>query len=135
MLFLRILSPFYFVVSLKLVTDGILRGCGMMVRFMIATFSDLILRVGIAIVLSSTALGSTGIWMAWPVGWCIGTGLSLVFYFTAIRKVLAESLAKAEAEGKAAEHVQRPSSPQMLKWRPCNPFATCELCSPDTQTK
>ena len=102
MLFLRILSPFYFVVSLKLVTDGILRGCGMMVRFMIATFSDLILRVGIAIVLSSTALGSTGIWMAWPVGWCIGTGLSLVFYFTAIRKVLAESPAKAEAEGKAA---------------------------------
>ena len=46
----------------------------MMVRFMIATFSALILRVGIAIVLSSTALGSTGIWMAWPVGWCIGTG-------------------------------------------------------------
>ena len=103
MLFLRILSPFYFVVSLKLVTDGILRGCGMMVRFMIATFSDLILRVGIAIVLSSTALGSTGIWMAWPVGWCIGTGLSLVFYFAAIRKVLAESPAKAEAEGEAAE--------------------------------
>ena len=33
MLFLRILSPFYLVVSLKLVTDGILRGCGMMVRF------------------------------------------------------------------------------------------------------
>ena len=27
----------------------------------------------------------------------------LVFYFTAIRKVLAESPAKAEAEGKAAE--------------------------------
>ena len=102
MLFLRILSPFYFVVSVKLVTDGILRGCGMMVRFMIATFSDLILRVGIAIVLSSTALGSTGIWMAWPVGWCIGTGLSLVFYFTAIRKVLAESPAKAEAAGEAA---------------------------------
>ena len=28
MLFLRILSPFYFVVSVKLVADGILRGCG-----------------------------------------------------------------------------------------------------------
>ena len=39
------------------------------VRFMIATFTDLILRVGIAAVLSATALGSTGIWMAWPVGW------------------------------------------------------------------
>ena len=29
MLFLRILSPFYFVVSVKLVADGILRGCGL----------------------------------------------------------------------------------------------------------
>ena len=103
MLFLRILSPFYFVVSVKLVADGILRGCGLMVRFMIATFTDLILRVGIAAVLSATALGSTGIWMAWPVGWCIGTALSMVFYATAIRKALAEPLAVAEAEGQAAE--------------------------------
>ena len=103
MLFLRILSPFYFVVSVKLVADGILRGCGLMVRFMIATFTDLILRVGIAAVLSATALGSTGIWMAWPVGWCIGTALSMVFYVTAIRKALAEPLAAAEAEGQAAE--------------------------------
>ena len=103
MLFLRILSPFYFVVSVKLVADGILRGCGLMVRFMIATFTDLILRVGIAAVLSATALGSTGIWMAWPVGWCIGTALSMVFYVTAIRKALAEPVAVAETEGQAAE--------------------------------
>ena len=103
MLFLRILSPFYFVVSVKLVADGILRGCGLMVRFMIATFTDLILRVGIAIVLSGTALGSTGIWLAWPVGWCIGTALSLVFYLTAIRKALAQPVPVAEAEGQAAE--------------------------------
>ena len=90
-------------VSVKLVADGILRGCGLMVRFMIATFTDLILRVGIAAVLSATALGSTGIWMAWPVGWCIGTALSMVFYVTAIRKALAEPVAVAEAEGQAAE--------------------------------
>ena len=101
--FLHILAPFYFVVSVKLVADGILRGCGLMVRFMIATFTDLILRVGIAAVLSATALGSTGIWMAWPVGWCIGTALSMVFYVTAIRKALAEPVAVAEAEGQAAE--------------------------------
>ena len=69
-------------VSVKLVADGILRGCGLMVRFMIATFTDLILRVGIAAVLSATALGSTGIWMAWPVGWCIGTVLSKVLSLT-----------------------------------------------------
>ena len=35
--FLRILSPFYFVVSAKLVADGILRGAGLMRNFMIAT--------------------------------------------------------------------------------------------------
>ena len=100
MLFLRILSPFYFCSWCRSSWshDGILPSCGRDGTFMIATFSDLILRVGIAIVLSSTALGSTGIWMAWPVGWCIGTGLSLVFYFTAIRKGLAESPAKAETQ-------------------------------------
>ena len=103
MLFLHILSPFYFVVSLKLVTDGILRGCGLMGRFMVATFTDLILRVGMAIVLSGTALGSTGIWLSWPIGWCIGTVLSLVFYATAIRKALAEPVAQAEAQGLEAE--------------------------------
>ncbi len=32
--FLRIVSPFYFVISAKLVLDGILRGSGMMMRFM-----------------------------------------------------------------------------------------------------
>ena len=101
--FLRVISPFYFVIAAKLVADGVLRGSGMMKQFMIATFTDLILRVALAEVLALTPLGTTGIWMAWPVGWCIGTGLSLVFYFTAIRKVLAESPAEAEAEGEAAE--------------------------------
>ena len=105
MLFLHILSPFYFVVSLKLVTDGILRGCGLMGRFMVATFTDLILRVGMAIVLSGTELGSTGIWLSWPIGWCIGTVLSLVFYVTAIRKALAEPVAQAEAQGLEEEQV------------------------------
>lgn len=80
MAFLRILSPFYFVVSAKLVADGILRGAGMMRQFMIATFTDLILRVVLAFVLSGTALGSTGIWCAWPIGWSVATTLSVLFY-------------------------------------------------------
>ncbi len=79
--FLRILSPFYFVISAKLVSDGILRGAGMMKRFMIATFTDLILRVALALILSKTSLGATGIWCAWPVGWCTATVLSLWFFF------------------------------------------------------
>lgn len=78
--FLRILSPFYLVVSAKLVADGILRGAGKMNQFMIGTFTDLILRVVLAKVLSATALGSIGIWCAWPIGWCIATVISLWFY-------------------------------------------------------
>lgn len=77
---LRILSPFYFIVSAKLVADGILRGSGMMKQFMVATFTDLILRVALAKILSATAFGSTGIWMAWPIGWSIATFLSIFFY-------------------------------------------------------
>ena len=78
-MFLCILSPFYFVVSAKLVADGILRGAGLMSRFMITTFTDLILRVVLAIILSKQFC-STGICCAWPIGWSISTTLSVIFY-------------------------------------------------------
>ncbi len=77
--FLRIVSPFYFVVSCKLVSDGVLRGAGLMKEFMAATFTDLILRVGLAIVLSK-ALGAVGVWCAWPIGWSIAMAMSVSFY-------------------------------------------------------
>ena len=38
--FLRIIAPFYFIVSAKLVSDGVLRGAGLMKKFMVATFTD-----------------------------------------------------------------------------------------------
>lgn len=78
-IFLRILSPFYFVAALKLVSDGVLRGAGNMRAFMIATFTDLILRVILAWILA-VPFGSVGIWVAWPIGWIIGTVLSCMFY-------------------------------------------------------
>ena len=80
--FLRIVSPFYFVVAAKLVSDGILRGAGLMTKFMIATFTDLILRVVLAEVLSRTSLGTTGIWLSWPLGWSVATIVSIAFYLT-----------------------------------------------------
>ena len=79
-IFLRIVAPFYFVISAKLVADGILRGTSRMGQFMVATFTDLIIRVVLAVLLSKTALGSTGIWCAWPVGWTIAAILSIRFY-------------------------------------------------------
>ena len=70
------------IVAAKLVSDGILRGAGMMKKFMAATFTDLILRVVLAEILSRTTLGTTGIWLSWPIGWTIAAVLSIVFYAT-----------------------------------------------------
>ena len=80
--FLRIIAPFYFVVSAKLVSDGVLRGAGLMKKFMVATFTDLVLRVALAEILSRTALGTTGIWISWPIGWTIAAVCSIAFYAT-----------------------------------------------------
>lgn len=78
--FLRIVSPFYAVIAAKLVADGCLRGAGKMRPFMIATLTDLALRVVLAILLAKTSLGSQGIWMAWPIGWAISAAMSQLFY-------------------------------------------------------
>lgn len=77
--FLYIAAPFYLVVSVKLVADGILRGAGLMKQFMAATFTDLILRVALAEILVAQA-GYVGIWCAWPIGWSIAMVLSVMFY-------------------------------------------------------
>ncbi|MEE0752196.1 MATE family efflux transporter [Frisingicoccus sp.] len=77
--FLRIVSPFYFVISVKLIGDGVLRGAGAMRLFMIATFTDLVLRVLLSYILAGI-FGVTGIWMSWPIGWSIATVLTCVFY-------------------------------------------------------
>ena len=77
--FLRIVAPFYFVVAGKLVSDGVLRGMGKMNAFMAGTFTDLILRVVLSIVLSGL-MGTVGIWLSWPIGWAISTVVSVWFY-------------------------------------------------------
>lgn len=77
--FLRIVSPFYLVICVKLVADGILRGAGAMRYFMISTFADLAIRVILAYLLS-VPFGVSGVWMSWPVGWILSAVLSLVFY-------------------------------------------------------
>ncbi len=83
--FLRIVTPFYFIACVKLVSDGVLRGSGAMGCFMISTFTDLVLRVVLAFVFS-LSFRETGIWMSWPVGWLIGTSLSFIFYKSGVWK-------------------------------------------------
>ena len=83
--FLRMVAPFYFVVAAKLVSDGVLRGSGLMKQFMVATFTDLILRILFAFLLSP-GMGYRGIWSAWPVGWIVGAALSIACFASAQRK-------------------------------------------------
>jgi len=77
--FLKIVSPFYIFVGVKLISDGALRGSGAMKTFMIATFTDLILRVALSYILA-VPFGINGVWISWPVGWIVATALSVVFY-------------------------------------------------------
>lgn len=79
--FLRIVAPFYLVVTMKLIADGVLRGAGAMLWFMITTFSDLILRVLLSFLLAGI-FDADGIWMSWPFGWIIGAAVSLWAYKT-----------------------------------------------------
>ena len=82
MMFLKIVSPFYFVVTIKILTDGLLRGAKAIMCFTASTFFDLILRVVLAYVfVAVTELGPTAIWLSWPIGWILSTALSVFFYF------------------------------------------------------
>nr|WP_051527136.1 MATE family efflux transporter [[Eubacterium] cellulosolvens] len=108
LMFLRIVAPFYFVAAVKLTADGVLRGTSMMGKFMIATFTDLILRVVLAYILSGTGLASTGIWCAWPIGWTVSTVLSLLFYLNGPWKVHKEQNEKEEHQYAGYHHCRRP---------------------------
>ncbi len=94
--FLTVISPFYFAIAAKLLTDGILRGASDMLAFMIDTFTDLILRVCLAFILSSIIGSALGIWAAWPVGWVLGMVLALIFYRKCVKRLKTRSHLKAE---------------------------------------
>ncbi|MBE5967894.1 MAG: MATE family efflux transporter [Lachnospiraceae bacterium] len=83
--FLKIVAPFYFVIAIKLMGDGVLRGAGAMGWFMAATFADLLLRIVLSHVLSAS-MGTVGIWIAWPIGWVLAMFISLTFYLKGVWK-------------------------------------------------
>ncbi len=76
---LLIISPFDYLPILKLFMDGVLRGAGKIKEFTIATFVDLFLRVLFANIFSKF-WGTTGIWLAWPIGWVATTIITAVFF-------------------------------------------------------
>ena len=77
--FLWTVSPFYAIISIKIINDGVFRGAGAMKVFMIVTFFDLGLRV-IASYVLPLFMDYPGIWWAFPLGWVSCTVLSVILY-------------------------------------------------------
>ncbi len=77
--YMNIISPCYFICSMLLIQNGILRGVGSMIGFTLSTMVDLMVRVGLSYLLS-WQFGYVAIWWAIPIGWTVGAIISYLFY-------------------------------------------------------
>lgn len=85
--FLKIVSPFYAVITLKVVFDGVLRGVGRVTAFTTSSFVDLLVRTVLSYVFAA-AFGATGIWISWPVSWIVSCLVSFAFYLHSCKSIL-----------------------------------------------
>ena len=88
--FVRVVSPFYLLVCLKIVFDGALRGTGAMTCFMFATMSDVVVRILCGQPFSNH-WGLNGVWAVWPTAWLVGTGLSVGLYMWNTKRATREA--------------------------------------------
>ena len=82
--FIYCVAPFYILLCLKIPCDGVLKGSKDMISFMISTFMDLIIRVGLSFIFFYTFPNDQkiiGIFISWPIGWAVGMLLSQSFFF------------------------------------------------------
>lgn len=77
--FIVIVTSFLPVVCVKIVCDGVVRGCGGNLGFTISTFSDLILRVALVYILVPF-MGFSGVSWAWAIGWVLGMLVAVGFF-------------------------------------------------------
>ncbi len=81
--YIKVIAPFFFIVAIKICSDAVLKGSGKMFHFLLSTTTDLVLRVGLAYILS-VPLGAMGVWWAWPIGWGLSTIISCSFYLSGL---------------------------------------------------
>lgn len=78
--YLKIVGPFYFVISIMFITNSVLRGAGDAMFPMISSLLSLwLIRIPAAYLLSSK-MGSDGIWLAIPVAWSFGLVITSLYY-------------------------------------------------------
>ena len=80
--YLRVVAVFYFLFTIMFVTNGLIRGSGEAIVPMISTLTAMwLVRIPCAIYLSRL-MGPLGIWLSLPVGWVIGSLISLIYYWS-----------------------------------------------------
>ena len=77
---LLVLAAGNYALEMKNSFDNALVGCGHMAEFMVTTFADLFLRVGLSYLLAGP-LGFYALPLATALGWLLGGVLSVAFYF------------------------------------------------------
>ncbi len=105
--YLTIVPCFLPVVSVKIISDSAVRGCGGNLGFTISTFTDLLLRVIFVYVFVGCGWGFSGVCWAWAIGWSISAVIAVLFWGLMVRKLKKEQLKAADgakgAEGESCE--------------------------------
>ncbi len=96
--------PFYAVLSVKSVTDSVLKGASKMLGFILGTSVDLLLRVSCAYLFTWLLDSPSGIWWSWAPGWLIGTAISLAFYLV-YRSRLVRSLRASSPDPELVDEI------------------------------
>jgi len=78
-LFISTISPFIFLMGIKIPCDGVLKGSKDMFSFVLGTLLDLIIRVVFSYILVGK-YGLKGIFISWPIGWAVGAIISFGSY-------------------------------------------------------
>ena len=107
--YLLIVAPFYPLVGIKNCCDSVLRGGGAMGSFMVTTLADLALRVALAYALMPLC-GFSGICYAYPLGWIIGTALSIILYLSNVW--IPKYMRQSARQGVALHPIRRPAAQQ-----------------------
>lgn len=79
--YLVVVSSFYILFSTMFIINGMLRGAGAVIFTM---FSTLVALWGVrlpAALLLTPIIGASGIWWSMPIGWGIGMGMSIWYYY------------------------------------------------------
>lgn len=77
--YIRVVSIFYFLMGLMVITNGVLRGAGDVKVFMFSSLTNLSTRIIFAYTLA-IIIGQKAIWWAIPMGWMIASSISVVRY-------------------------------------------------------